>query len=69
MALFRSLLRGVGATTLLVATVLPATAANAVAANAAALVGDPASVVNPFIGTSNSADDFPGADAPFGMVQ
>jgi predicted alpha-1,2-mannosidase len=69
MALFRSLLRGVGATTLLVATVLPATAANAAAANAAALVGDPASVVNPFIGTSNSADDFPGADAPFGMVQ
>ena len=34
-----------------------------------ALVADPASIVNPFIGTSNSADDFPGADVPFGMVQ
>ena len=33
------------------------------------LVADPASVVNPFIGTSNAADDFPGADVPFGMVQ
>jgi predicted alpha-1,2-mannosidase len=38
-------------------------------AAAATLVSDPASVVNPFIGTTNSADDFPGADAPFGMVQ
>ena len=34
-----------------------------------ALVSDPASLVNPFIGTSNAADDFPGADVPFGMVQ
>ena len=33
------------------------------------LVTDPASYVNPFIGTTNSADDFPGADVPFGMVQ
>jgi predicted alpha-1,2-mannosidase len=36
---------------------------------AAAAVSDPASVVNPFIGTSNGGDTFPGADAPFGMVQ
>ena len=36
---------------------------------AAALVSDPASLVNPFIGTTNSGDDFPGADVPFGMVQ
>ncbi|MYS41249.1 hypothetical protein GTY23_08345, partial [Streptomyces sp. SID5998] len=35
----------------------------------AAPVADPASLVNPFIGTSNAADDFPGADVPFGMVQ
>src|SRR6202000_445025 len=35
----------------------------------ASLVADPASIVNPFIGTSNAADDFPGADVPFGMVQ
>jgi len=32
-------------------------------------VTNPASLVNPFIGTSNGANDFPGADAPFGMVQ
>ncbi|WP_433454899.1 lectin [Streptomyces sp. CA-142005] len=32
-------------------------------------VADPASLVNPFIGTSHAADDFPGADTPFGMVQ
>jgi predicted alpha-1,2-mannosidase len=35
----------------------------------AALVTDPASLVDPFIGTTKSADDFPGADVPFGMVQ
>jgi predicted alpha-1,2-mannosidase len=56
-----------GAGALVAATVLPVTAVNASAATA--LVSDPASVVNPFIGTSNSADDFPGADMPFGMVQ
>lgn len=67
MVLPRSLLRLLGAGVLASATVLPATAA----ANAAtpALVSDPASVVNPFIGTSNSANDFPGADMPFGMAQ
>ncbi|MFE2822952.1 lectin [Streptomyces sp. NPDC059271] len=58
-------------------TVLLATAAlagaglcaPAVAAEKAALVTSPATVVNPFIGTSNQANDFPGADVPFGMVQ
>ncbi|WP_369188523.1 lectin [Streptomyces sp. R08] len=39
------------------------------AAGKAALVASPATVVNPFIGTSNDANDFPGADVPFGMVQ
>ncbi|MFD5521134.1 lectin [Streptomyces sp. NPDC127066] len=39
------------------------------AAGEAALVASPATVVNPFIGTSNEANDFPGADVPFGMVQ
>ncbi|KAB1988337.1 hypothetical protein F8144_13860 [Streptomyces triticiradicis] len=38
-------------------------------AGKAALVTSPATVVNPFIGTSNEANDFPGADVPFGMVQ
>ncbi|MER5548548.1 lectin [Streptomyces sp. NPDC002589] len=32
-------------------------------------VADPASLVDPFIGTTHAADDFPGADTPFGMVQ
>lgn len=41
----------------------------AAAASQPALVTSPASLVNPFIGTSHAADDFPGADAPFGMVQ
>jgi predicted alpha-1,2-mannosidase len=40
-----------------------------IAAPVAYAASDPASVVDPFIGTSNAADDFPGADAPFGMVQ
>ncbi|WP_405853963.1 lectin [Streptomyces sp. NBC_01515] len=39
------------------------------AAGKAVLVASPATVVNPFIGTSNEANDFPGADVPFGMVQ
>jgi predicted alpha-1,2-mannosidase len=53
------------------ATAIALVAAPAVPASAAsaALVSDPAAVVNPFIGTTNNADDFPGADDPFGMVQ
>ncbi|MFF3614842.1 lectin [Streptomyces sp. NPDC002580] len=43
--------------------------APAAAAARPELVTSPATVVNPFIGTSNQADDFPGADVPFGMVQ
>ncbi|WP_235613739.1 lectin [Streptomyces olivochromogenes] len=41
------------------------------AANAAtpALVKDPASLVNPLIGTSGAVDTFPGPDMPAGMVQ
>ena len=52
-----------GAAALTCATAGPA------AAVAPALVTNPASLVNPFIGTTNSSDDFPGADSPFGMVQ
>ncbi|AEW97244.1 MULTISPECIES: lectin [Streptomycetaceae] len=33
------------------------------------LVGDPASLVNPLIGTSGEVDTFPGPDMPFGMLQ
>ena len=40
-----------------------------VPAGAEPVVGAPAALVDPFIGTANQADDFPGADLPFGMVQ
>jgi predicted alpha-1,2-mannosidase len=39
------------------------------AASGPTYVSDPASLVNPFIATTNGADDFPGADSPLGMVQ
>jgi predicted alpha-1,2-mannosidase len=65
MELRRSLLGSLTAATVVAGGLVGSSAAPA----AAALVSDPASVVNPFIGTSNAADDFPGADAPFGMVQ
>jgi predicted alpha-1,2-mannosidase len=32
-------------------------------------VSDPTALVNPFIGTTDGGDTFPGADVPFGMVQ
>ncbi|HEY3866777.1 MAG TPA: lectin [Actinocrinis sp.] len=51
------------------AAALTASAPAAHAAAPAALVSNPASLVNPFIGTANNANDFPGADSPFGMVQ
>jgi predicted alpha-1,2-mannosidase len=46
----------------LVSAVLPGAAA-------AAAPADPTKLVNPFIGTQNSGNTFPGASAPFGMVQ
>src|SRR5579875_614140 len=45
-----------------------ATAATATAATAGQ-VTNPAALVNPFIGTEDNGDTFPGPDAPFGMVQ
>jgi predicted alpha-1,2-mannosidase len=69
---------GAGVSAALVCSiVLPAPAAQAAAGSqsppagtaSSALVTDPASLVNPFIGTTNGGDDFPGADVPFGMVQ
>ncbi|MBV2352813.1 lectin [Streptomyces sp. J2-1] len=59
---------GLLASTALAAALLVAPAPGAAAAPAA-LVTAPAGLVNPFIGTSNQANDFPGADVPFGMVQ
>ncbi len=53
---------------LLAAAILPGALATADPANAA-LVPDPAAEVNPFIGTADGGNDFPGADTPFGMLQ
>src|SRR6266536_4535377 len=38
-------------------------------APAAAAPADPTMLVNPFVGTQNFGNTFPGASAPFGMVQ
>ncbi|HEV2635943.1 MAG TPA: lectin [Actinocrinis sp.] len=65
-------LLGVGTSAAMICSLaLPAQAATGVGAATAtaALVTNPAALVNPFIGTTNQADDFPGADVPFGMVQ
>ncbi|MFE4818404.1 lectin [Streptomyces sp. NPDC056704] len=43
--------------------------AHAASAATPALVRDPASLVNPLIGTSGAVDTFPGPDMPAGMVQ
>lgn len=43
--------------------------AHAASAAPPALVKDPASLVNPLIGTSGEVDTFPGPDMPAGMVQ
>ncbi|WP_256725600.1 lectin [Streptomyces sp. IMTB 2501] len=43
--------------------------AHAASAATPALVQDPASLVNPLIGTSGEVDTFPGPDMPAGMVQ
>ncbi|WP_375489419.1 GH92 family glycosyl hydrolase [uncultured Jatrophihabitans sp.] len=62
---------GTAALTLVVSAVLPA-AALAVAPGAsaaAASAGSLTSLVNPFVGTENFGNTFPGASAPFGMVQ
>lgn len=61
------LLSAAAGTALVAGILIPATAANA--APTASYVSDPASLVNPIIGTSGAVDDFPGADTPFGMVQ
>ncbi|MCO5995508.1 lectin [Actinoallomurus rhizosphaericola] len=65
MALPRPLRALTPALLLLGALFLPAPAS----ASAAALVSDPASLVNPLLGTTNGGNDFPGADVPFGMLQ
>ncbi|GHJ46916.1 hypothetical protein Cs7R123_42580 [Catellatospora sp. TT07R-123] len=51
------------------ALILGSVAAVPAAPAMAAPVADPAAIVNPFLGTSHEGNTFPGADAPFGMVQ
>ncbi|MFC1435748.1 lectin [Streptacidiphilus sp. N1-3] len=47
---------------------VPAVSTTSAHAATAAAVSDPASLVNPLLGTSNQGNTFPGADMPFGMV-
>ncbi|MEU6514876.1 lectin [Streptomyces sp. NPDC046978] len=62
--------RRLAAVSVLAMAALPLQALGAVSAFAApAFVGDPASLVNPLIGTSGEVDTFPGPDMPFGMMQ
>ncbi|GAB2976731.1 GH92 family glycosyl hydrolase [Frigoribacterium salinisoli] len=55
--------------TLLGAGALTAVAPPAPASAATAVDGERASLVNPFVGTEDEGNAFPGATAPFGMVQ
>ncbi|AMM22557.1 hypothetical protein AX769_19580 [Frondihabitans sp. PAMC 28766] len=48
---------------------VPGVAAQAATGASTPYVANPASLVDPTIGTSGAVDDFPGADVPFGMVQ
>ncbi|MEU6402575.1 lectin [Streptomyces sp. NPDC046985] len=66
---FRPALGAAFGAVLLGAYALPAASASAAPAAAPKLVTAPADLVNPFIGTTNDANDFPGADVPFGMAQ
>ncbi|AGZ44997.1 GH92 family glycosyl hydrolase [Actinoplanes friuliensis] len=53
----------------LVAVLLAASALYASPAQARAAEDDPVDLVHPFVGTQNFGNTFPGASAPFGMVQ
>jgi predicted alpha-1,2-mannosidase len=66
----RALLRrlGAGALALTAVTGLAVTTASRAGAGPA-VPGDLTSLVNPFVGTENFGNTFPGASAPFGMVQ
>ncbi|HEY3710989.1 MAG TPA: GH92 family glycosyl hydrolase [Amycolatopsis sp.] len=57
------------AAALAVAGLVFAALAPAAAGAQAAPVADPVAQVNPFVGTQNFGNTFPGASAPFGMVQ
>ena len=65
----RLLVRIVAATAILSGGALTPFGATASAQAGPSYVSDPASLVNPMIGTTNGGDVFPGADEPFGMIQ
>jgi predicted alpha-1,2-mannosidase len=65
----RMRVRLAGVTATLVGVSLLAAAPAAAAPAAPAAPADPTTLVNPFIGTQNFGNTFPGASAPFGMVQ
>jgi predicted alpha-1,2-mannosidase len=67
----KSIILGVAVSVLAAGVFLPTATAQAgvPAAVSGTYVSDPASLVDPIIGTSGAVDDFPGADVPFGMVQ
>jgi putative alpha-1,2-mannosidase len=62
--LFATLIAGIAG----IVALAPAPPA-AVAAGPPAPTGEPTTLVNPFIGTENFGNTFPGASMPFGMVQ
>lgn len=65
---FSSRIAALAALVLLTACATPARPA-AATSPAPGPVRDPASLVDPFVGTSGGVNTFPGADMPFGMVQ
>src|SRR5579859_7028500 len=65
----RSRLAAIAALATVAALTATAPASASTVLRFAALVTSPGSLVNNFIGTANGADDFPGADVPFGGVQ
>ncbi|MDQ1573477.1 MAG: hypothetical protein QOH44_1036, partial [Actinomycetota bacterium] len=67
----KSIILGIAVSVLAAGVFLPTATAQAGVPGAVSgtYVSDPASLVDPIIGTSGAVDDFPGADVPFGMVQ
>ncbi len=59
----------VGLSAVLSAAVLGTGMLSVASPAAAAPAADPTALVNPFVGTQNFGNTFPGASAPFGMVQ
>ncbi|MBE7189218.1 MAG: glycoside hydrolase family 92 protein, partial [Jatrophihabitans endophyticus] len=65
----RRAVRLLGVAVLVLSGLLPIADPVAAAGSSPTWVTDPAALVDPLIGTAGAVNDFPGADAPFGMVQ